>query len=124
MENGILQSNLKLAGSDDLLAQKQFEIMLNSSNNRINNELSSIKIMINKLNEDIHEIKRQLSENASRARAAEPVPAASESAKAANPAEQNKAKYCENSQRPLYGDFKPEDVSVSKIFYFGNKKFK
>src|SRR3989344_1027811 len=108
MENGILQSNLKLAGSDDLLAQKQFEIMLNSSNNRINNELSSIKIMINKLNEDIHEIKRQLSENASRARAAEPVPAASESAKAANPAEQNKAKYCENSQRPLYGDFKPE----------------
>ena len=122
MENISNGSNM-----DDYMLEKKFEIMLDMNNKKIANEISKLSSMINSLNEEIASIKRGLSRGAT-AEASRQNPA--KSAVADEPSEYITREIPSNSVRPKsnddvkprYGDYNPEDVAISKIFYFGNKK--
>lgn len=117
MEDLRLGGNVK--SSDDYFIQKKVEIMIDTNNKRVASELDNIKSMINRLNEDIHEIKRNLSGNNGFMPKKEPA-IVSESFRDNN---QNDLKAKNNEpQKPRSGDYQPEDVSVHKFFYFGTKK--
>ena len=114
MENMPNSSN-----TEDYLLEKKFEIMIDMNNKKIANEISKLSSMISQLNDEISSIKRELGKGT-----AAKAPVAEE------PLEYGAREIPSNSVRPKpnddvkprYGDYSPEDVPISKIFYFGNKK--
>ena len=124
MENLSSGSNM-----EDYMLEKKFEIMLDMNNKKIANEISKLSSMINSLNEEIVFIKKELSRG-------NPVEAGRQNpAKAAVVGEplgygtreipSNSARPKPNEDvKPRFGDYNPEDVAISKIFYFGNKKIR
>lgn len=113
---------LKLGGStessDSLFLQKKVELMIDANNKRVANELEKIKNMVNRLNDDVCEIKKKFRDNSLMPKQ---EPAITKHHVERN---QNDTINARNSepQKPRYGEYKPEDVSVNKFFYFGNKK--
>jgi len=135
MELESLQSSIKSQGTDDYFAQKRMEMMLETSNKKVINELSAIHSAINKLNDDVSEIKRmlvsiQLKPSPPVYSAPPPVSIISEASveqpvnvphvQAAPQINSQKPRDSE-PLRPRYGDYTSADVSVDKFFYFGNK---
>lgn len=106
MENIVLQKT-----SDDYLLRKQIELMMEASNKKIAAELSKINEMIERLSKEIFDVKRQLNEVTKTGSMV-----ISEKNVRQEPIRQ------ETQPRPRYGDYKSEDVSVDKLFYYGNKR--
>ena len=87
--------------------------------------------MVAKLNDDIRQIRKQLSENRANVSPqriespktetiSENYEAAAQNAQSFTSAKNNNSN---NEQlRPRYGDYQPEDVSIGKFFYFGSKR--
>jgi len=96
---------------EDYLFKKKIEMMIDTNNKRLSNELSSIKSIISKLNEDINELKKERKESNG-------IKAQEERESKAN---ENNQKSSKEPLKPRCGDYKPEDVSINKFFYFGNK---
>jgi len=130
MENTLSESNLSPQNLDNYFLQKQMELMIESNNKKLANELGNITSMISKLNAEISELKKQVGRSREmparqESFAAPEIPrACAESRSISQSSCDNNAKKAEQSEpsRPRYGDYKPEDVSVDKFFYFGNKK--
>ena len=118
MEDIALQNNINPPNMNDYMLQKKFEIMIDINNKKISNELSKINNVLSSLNEEICRIKKQISGNSQAIKAvADVLP----SENASSSQDNNKPKDNWPASRPRYGDYKSDDVSINKFFYFGNK---
>ncbi len=128
MENTSLFQNNMTANPDDYLFQRKIEIMMDTNNKKINHELTDLKSNISKLNEEISILRQQLNEARSvRVESPAPIAPVSVAAVAAPATNSNNidlddARKNGQQLRPRFGDYKPEDVSISKFFYYGSKK--
>ncbi|MFH0867718.1 MAG: hypothetical protein V1831_00215 [Candidatus Woesearchaeota archaeon] len=106
--------------NDSYLMEKKFELMIESINKRVANELNALKNMICNINSEVAEIKKQLN-NVQKA-----SPAVFENSNNSNSKVANvQLKSRDNvAVKPRYGDYAPEDVPIEKFFYFGNKKIR
>ena len=108
---------------EDYMLEKKFEIMLDMNNKKIASEISKLSSMISQLNDEIASIKRGIGSAPAKA-------AAERAAVVEAPLEYGAREIPSNSVRPKsneevkprFGDYSPEDVPISKMFYFGNKK--
>lgn len=102
-------------GFDSFFIQKQVETMLEINNKKLISEISVLKESLGKLSQEVSELKRM--------RAAAPEPKIEPRQELRQePVQEQKASSSSNDLRPRYGDYNPEDVSVTKMFYFGNKR--
>lgn len=113
-----------MENSDDYLLQKKVEIMIDTHNKKVKSEfdslkteLESIRSMINRLNNDISEIRKNIDNNGVNNNINNN--AANRSEQVIIPDSQEKPK---PKMHPRCGNYSSEDVSVNKFFYFGNKK--
>ena len=114
-------SNQQSVGLDDYFIQKKVELMMDMNNKKISEELKNLHSMIAQLTTQVSEIKRGLNENRFSAVREQPV-----EHKTVKSEEQKelieKPKKNDEAPKPRYGDYKSDDVSINKFFYFGNKK--
>ena len=87
------------------LIEKKFEVMLESLGKKLMSEISSLKETINSLQSEVSELKR--------GHVQAPVQSVLQT---------QSAPRAEAPLKPRYGDYKPEDVAVEKMFYFGNRR--
>jgi len=115
----------ELSNMDEYMLQKKLELMMDMNNKKIINELSKLTTVISSINENIFQIRGLLNGKAvvsetpaNESRVVHKIePAAYEK----NQSEINKVKN-DDKPKPRYGDYKPEDVSIDKFFYFGKNK--
>jgi len=130
----------------DLFTQKRFELMIDMATKNLQQEINSLKEHVSSLNKDIGSLKSQISrlqfepQQANAQRAFEPHLNISKQQNIqpnqqkkevkivdCRPEEERKAGFqsgtTKNTEplKPRYGDYKPEDVSIDKFFYFGRK---
>lgn len=120
MEGIRLESSMESSNLEGYLLQKKIEVMIDANNKRMAVELSNLNNTVNKLNAEISEIKRQLSEvrtseitNSSKNEEKE------ESQSAVNTVTITNTEKKSDLPKPRYGNYESEDVSIDKIFYFG-----
>ena len=128
----------------DAFTQKRFELMVEMATKKLQQEIDSLKVAFNSLNGELNSMKSQVSRmqfqpqqahHASR-QVSEEQPAYEEPAVSAKkdvkivdcrPDGERKVEFvsgsAKNSEpiRPRFGDYKSEDVSIDKFFYFGRK---
>ena len=122
MEDIALQNNINPPNMDGYMLQKKFEIMIDINNKKMTNELSKINNVLSSLNEEICRIKKQISGNSQVVKAQSVAPEIQvEKNNAESVQNVNKPKDNWPASRPRYGDYKSDDVSINKFFYFGNK---
>ena len=143
-----MENSLNSGMSDNSFFERRIEMIIDTNNKKILNEINALKAVVVKINEDMAELRRNITNmsisapvHSSRQETYEtssfeeqrqtvheppkrPVPimgppsllreqSAQQSGAAANSQTQN---------RPRYGDYKSEDVSVEKFFSFGSKR--
>ncbi len=120
-------STLNIAANKEIdgtyMLEKKFEIMIGTATKKILAEIASVRESVSALQNELNDVKRarQQSQPASM-----PAAAPSPYSSAAN-IPQNTSNGSSNNHpsstvaRPRFGDYKPEDVSVDKFFYFGHK---
>ena len=129
----------------DAFTQKRFELMVEMATKKLQQEIESLKIAFNSLNGELNSMKSQISRmqfapqqpvhHASR-QVTEEQPLIEEQSVSAKkevkivdcrPEGERKGEFvggsAKNSEpiRPRFGDYKSEDVSIDKFFYFGRK---
>ena len=109
--------NSSQQGFDNFFIQKQVETMLEINNKKLVSEISALKDSVSKLSQEISDLKKM--------RVSQPAPEPRHEPRQETlkqePVNEQRATSSE-SLRPGYGDYNPEDVSVTKMFYFGNKR--
>ncbi|MEK6892392.1 MAG: hypothetical protein AABX25_04355 [Nanoarchaeota archaeon] len=130
----------------DAFTQKRFELMVEMATKKLQQEIDSLKVAFNSLNGELNSIKSQVSRaqfqppqqshHVSGPVAEESQPAYEEQSVSAKkdvkivdcrPDGERKGEFvsgsAKNSEpiRPRFGDYKSEDVSIDKFFYFGRK---
>lgn len=94
---------------DMYLFEKRFSLMVEASAKKTAAQLAGMQEQIKSLNDELIEIKRNMS-------SAKPV------ATTATTENKQAVAASKSEYRLRYGDYKPEDVPLEKYFYFGNKK--
>ena len=119
-------STLNIAANKEMdnsyLLEKKFEIMIGTATKKVLAEIAGLKESISALQNELNDVKRarQQSQPAQ-------MPTASSPYSSAANIPQNTSNGSSNNHpsstvaRPRFGDYKPEDVSVDKFFYFGKK---
>lgn len=119
-------STLNIAANQEIdstyMLEKKFEIMIGAATKKVLAEIAGIKESISALQSELNDARRarQQSQPAQ-------MPAASSPYSSAANITQNTSNGSSNNHpsptvaRPRFGDYKPEDVSVDKFFYFGKK---
>jgi len=129
----------------DAFTQKRFELMVEMATKRLQQDIDSLKVAFNSLNGELNSMKSQVaraqfqpqqSHHVSRPVAEESQPAYEEQNVSVKkevkivdcrPDGERKREFvsgsAKNSEpiRPRFGDYKSEDVSIDKFFYFGRK---
>ena len=126
----------------DAFTQKRFELMIDMSTKKLQQEIVALKEYVSSLNSEIGSLKSQISriqfqpqqtqtfespsvqpqpenQNIQQKKEVKIVDCRPENERR----EEFKSGSSKNSEpiRPRYGDYKPEDVSIDKFFYFGRK---
>ena len=113
----------------DAFTQKRFELMIEMAVRKLQQEINSLKEHIYSLNSEIGSLKSQISrlqfqpqsqnQNIQHRREVKIIDCRPESERK----EEFVSVSSKNSEplKPRYGDYKPEDVSIDKFFYFGRK---
>lgn len=91
--------------------------MMDMNNKKINDEFKKINEMVSKLNFELSDIKRQI--NAVNSSQKPGTILVSDKIKETFRNESDSSK---SDPKPRYGGYTSEDVSINKMFYFGNKK--
>lgn len=125
---------------EDLMAQKKFEIMLDMAVKKYEKEINSLKQEILGLKQalsftasEIEHLKHNFNSRQATPQYVEqriePQPIMAEKPKPrivdVRPNEEKEANPSPTNGeglRPRYGDYKSDDVSIEKFFYFGNKR--
>ena len=127
----------------DAFTQKRFEIMIEMATKKMQAEIDALKGAYNSLNSEMNSLKSQVSRAQFQAPQQRPVAQSvqvQENIVQQEPQAQNKVSIVDcrpheerkqefvsgaakNSEpiRPRFGDYKSEDVSIEKFFYFGRK---
>ena len=118
----------------DAFTQRRFELMIEMTTKKIQQEISSLKENVSSLNNEIGSLKSQISRiqfQPQQARIVQRTLAEPQSKEVkivdCRPEDERKSDFqsgsAKNSEplRPRYGNYKPEDVSIDKFFYFGRK---
>ncbi|HLC60771.1 MAG TPA: hypothetical protein VJJ52_05050 [Candidatus Nanoarchaeia archaeon] len=129
----------------DAFTQKRFELMVEMATKKLQHEIESLKVAFNSLNAELNSMKSQVSRiqfqpqqshHISRPAAEGSQPAYEDQSLSVK--KETKIVDCrpdgertvefvsgssKNSEpiRPRFGDYKSEDVSIDKFFYFGRK---
>lgn len=115
--------------NDNFFIQRMVEVMLDINNKKLFSEINTLKSEVSRLNDMVSELSRKSAEirNVDMQKnikdfhdEAEAAPASVAVSAPASAAPRGRAN--ETVSRPRYGDYKPEDVSVDKFFYYGRKK--
>ena len=119
-------STLNIAANQEIdsnyMLEKKFEIMIGAATKKVLAEIAGIKESISALQSELSDVKRARQQS----HTAQMLTASSPYSSAAN-IPQNSGNGSLNNHpsstvaRPRFGDYKPEDVSVDKFFYFGKK---
>lgn len=130
---------------NSLMQQKKFEILLEMQSKKYEAEISSLKQAISSIAGELNSVKSQVSrmqftpqqmQSPQRVLVEQPhqYPQQEAPAKKADiidcrPQHERKGEFVSSSSakiaepiRPRYGDYKSEDVSIGKFFYYGNKR--
>ena len=128
----------------DVFTQKRFELIVEMATKKLQQEIQALKEHINSLNNEMGSIKSQMSRLQFQPQQAHTVqktlsePQQHAEQQSAEPKKDIKIVDCrpegerheefksgsaKNSEpiRPRFGDYKSEDVSIDKFFYFGRK---
>ena len=124
----------------DAFTQKRFELMIDMATKKLQQEITVLKEYISSLNSEIGSLKSQVSRlqfPPQQSHAVQRTLTANENQDIqpkkevkivdCRPEDERKVEFqsgsAKNSEpiRPRYGDYKPEDVSIDKFFYFGRK---
>ena len=122
----------------DAFTQKRFELMVEMATKKLQQEIQTLKEHINSLNNEMGSIKSQVSrlrfqpqpktENLNTENFVEQnFPSKEVKIVDCRPEDERKGEFvggsAKNSEpiRPRFGDYKSEDVSIDKFFYFGRK---
>ena len=124
----------------DAFTQKRFELMIDMATKKLQQEITVLKEYISSLNSEIGSLKSQVSRiqfQPQQSHAVQRTLTANENQDIqpkkevkivdCRPEDERKGEFqsgsAKNSEpvRPRYGDYKPEDVSIDKFFYFGRK---
>lgn len=129
----------------DAFTQKRFELMVEMATKKLQQEIDSLKVAFNSLNGELNSMRSQVSRMQFQPQeqhhhvsgpAAEEQPAYEEQSVSAKkdvkivdcrPDGERKGEFVSGSAkksepiRPRFGDYKSEDVSIDKFFYFGRK---
>ena len=117
----------------DAFTQKRFELMIEMATKKLQQEMEVLKATISSLNSEIGSIKGQISRTQFQPQhTGEPSEQSSEGSPKVKiidcrPVGEKREEFRSSSSKnaepvkPRYGDYKPEDVSIEKFFYFGRK---
>ena len=125
----------------DAFTHKRFELMIEMTTKKLQQEINTLKENISSLNNEIGSLKSQISRiqfqpqsHTVQRTLAEPQYKEQDIQRKkevgivdCRPEEERKVDFqsgaAKNSEplKPRYGDYKPEDVSIDKFFYFGRK---
>ena len=124
----------------DAFTQKRFELMIDMATKKLQQEIAALKEHISSLNSEIGSLKSQVSRLQFQPQPQHPVQKTLNANENQNiqpkkevkivdcrPEDERKGEFQSGSAknaepvRPRYGDYKPEDVSIDKFFYFGRK---
>ena len=124
----------------DIFTQKRFELMVEMATKKLQSEINSMKEAMCSLSGEINSLKSQISrvQFQQPARAVQTTLGNSQQESQVQQKKEVKIVDCRpegekkeefqsgsarNSEpiRPRYGDYKPDDVSIEKFFYFGRK---
>lgn len=113
------------AVDNNYLFQKQMEMMVETSTKKLVNEIESLKSRVVMLSEELIQLRKELG-NVKNARPSSmriaDEPTISQSVNVVEVRQEQQKPKTNEQLRPRYGDYKPEDVAIDKMFYFGNKK--
>ena len=124
MEGNIMDSSTKAPNLDNYFIQKQFEFMIDSNNKKVAKEMANMQAIINKLNEEIDTLKKNIDSIRTRpvefstVQPRETHQNIQQNIQASAPSNGRN----EEPLKPRFGDYTPEDVPIGKFFYFGNKR--
>ena len=112
----------------DAFTQRRFELMIEMTTKKLQQEVNSIKETLCSMAGDINSLKSQISRLQFQPQIKD-VQTTLKNAEIVDcrPKEERKEEFksgaARNAEplRPRYGDYKPEDVSIEKFFYFGRK---
>jgi len=124
----------------DVFTQKRFELMVEMATKKLQSEINSMKESMCSLSGEINSLKSQISRMQFQ-QPARAVQTTLENAQQEIPVQQKKevkivdcrpegekkvefqSGAARNSEpiKPRFGDYKPDDVSIDKFFYFGRK---
>jgi len=110
-----LDESKKEIESKNPSATEQYILMLERNNRKIMEEVQNVKQEISKILKEFEQIKKQINR---------PQEMPKEQAIDAKPAKKTKKQTqlkTKKQSNPRQGEFTPEDVSIEKMFYFGNK---
>ena len=130
----------------DAFTQRRFELMIEMSTKKLQQEITALKEHVSSLNRDVGSLRSQISrlqfepQQANAQRAFEPQLNISEQQNIqlnqqkkdikivdCRPDNEKRGEFqsgaAKNSEpvKPRYGDYTPQDVSIDKFFYFGRK---
>lgn len=94
---------------------EQYIVLLERNNRKIMEEVQNVKEEIKKIMNEFAEIKKQLQEPPAKT-IREEIPQQKKTEK------QTQLKQKKKQSNPRQGDYTSDDVSIEKMFYFGNKK--
>jgi len=110
------QAEPKQEAPNEVYLETKFQLMLEMSNKKLQEELHSVKAALNELNSEISILRLQIQKVQSKPKQA-PKPASTSEA----PVPQQTLPKEKKESHPRQGDFTSDDVSMEKMFHFGNK---
>ncbi len=122
----------------DAFTQKRFELMVEMATKKLQNEINSIKETLCSLSGELNSLKSQISrlqfqpphhsvQKTLTGETAQIKPKKEIEIVDCRPEDERKEDFKRGAEKnaepikPRYGDYKPEDVSIDKFFYFGRK---
>ena len=107
------ETPLTTENHNDTLLEKKYELMLTMNNKKFDEQIHSMQDSINTLTQELSRLKTELASMHTRTTSQE------EPKKTETPTAQPTP--AKKEEHPRQGSFTPGDISIEKMFYFGNK---
>lgn len=101
------------AGVNPLLWEKKFEILLEQTNKKLREEITTLRQEISSLHQEIDNLRATLNKTTP------PFSFSGEEQTKLSPPKMPREEAREEKIKPRHGDYTSEDVDINKMFYFG-----
>ena len=99
-----------IASGDDALIEQKYKLLMDMEKRKVEQEITMLRETINSLTNEIQVLRAELKHAAEQS-----------NQKFKEKDKQDVLKTVPKEDHPRQGNYKPEDVSVEKMFYFGHK---